>query len=82
MNTTKEQAKEYLKALYNATGQTEVDETLYDRVLKYIENTGTDKESKEYKDMERQWYMADQLCKIYKNRVRRAASILSGNYDK
>ena len=81
MNITKEQAKEYLKTLYNTTGQTKVDEVLYDRVLKYIENTGTDKESKEYKDMERQWYMADQLCKIYKSRVRRAASILSGKCD-
>lgn len=80
---TKETAIKYLEALYNSTSQTQVDKAMYDGIIKYIEQSEVTniKETKEYLDMERQWYLAQQLCDIYKNRVKSAATILSGKYD-
>lgn len=85
MKTTKEQAKEFLKTLYNSTGQDVVAETLYKRILGYIEETGecsNVKNSKEYADLERQWFLADQLNRIYRNRMRQAMGFLDGRHDK
>ena len=80
---TKETAIKYLETLYNSTSQSEVDKAMYDGIKKYIDKSEVTnvKETKEYEDMERQWFFEHQLCDIYKNRVRKAASILGGKYD-
>lgn len=80
---TKETAIKYLETLYHSTSQSEVDKAMYDGIKKYIDKSEVTnvKETEEYLNMERQWFFEHQLCDIYKNRVRKAATILGGKYD-
>lgn len=73
----------YLDALYNSTSQTELDKTMYNKLKKYIEQNDIEnvKETKEFKDMERQWFLENQMCRIYKARLRKINNIITGRHD-
>lgn len=83
MKITKEMAKECLETLYNLEGGSLSAKVVYDNLKKYIEETDIIdvKQTEEYKNLERQWYFENQLCNIYKNRVKRSSTILNGKYD-
>lgn len=84
MEITKDNAKECLETLYTMEGKTASAKVLYDNLNRYIEQTDVSnvKETKEYKDMERQEYLANQLCAIYKARLKKIDNIIAGRYDK
>jgi hypothetical protein len=83
MNNGKEMAMKCLDTLYNATGQSPVDKTMYNQLKKFLENSNIPniKETKEYQDMERQWFLENQLCRIYKARLNKINNIITGRYD-
>jgi hypothetical protein len=83
MHNAKEMAFKCLDTLYNATGQTPVDKTMYNELKKFLENSNIAdiKQTEEYLKMENQLFVAKQLNEIYKIRINRAATILSGRKD-
>ena len=83
MQNAKEMALKCLDTLYNATGQTTVDKTMYNELKKFLENSNIAdvKQTEEYLKMESQLFLAQQLNDIYKNRIDKAAIILSGRKD-
>lgn len=83
MKITKDKAIECLETLYNLEGNSQSAKIMYDNLKRFIEQSEIIdiKKTKEYKNLERQWFLENQLCDIYKNRLRKAATILSGKYD-
>ena len=81
---TKDVILDYLETLYNSTGQTEVEKVMYDKIKKFIEQCEIPnvKETKEYKQLERQWFLENQLCNIYKARLKKIDNIITGRYDR
>lgn len=84
MKNTKDMAIKCLDTLYNSTNQSEVDKTMYDRLIKYIEQFDMSqvKETKIYKDLELEWFHEKQMCEIYKARLRKIDNILTGRFDR
>ena len=78
MIISKKQALDYLKTLYNGTGQSKVDETMYNQILAYIENTSDIVKSKEFLEMESRCYVAEHLSKLYRLRINNALAALEG----
>ena len=83
MKISKEMATECLKTLYNLEGNSQNGKIMYDNLMRYIEENEPEniKETKEFLDMERQWYLADQLCRIYKARLKKIDNIITGRFD-
>ena len=57
---------------------------MYDKIKKFIERCEIPnvKETKEYKQLERQWFFENQLCNIYKARLKKIDNIITGRYDR
>lgn len=83
MKISKEMARECLKTLYNLEGNSQNGKIMYDNLMKYIEENEPEniKETKEFKDMERQWFLENQLCRIYKARLKKIDNIITGRFD-
>lgn len=83
MKIGREIAEKCLETLYNATNQNEIDKNMYKNLKEFIEQCeiAKVKETKEYKELERQWFLENQMCRIYKARLRKIDNIITGRYD-
>lgn len=83
MKQNKETILKYLEALYIVTGQTPADKAMYNNIVRFINDCEqiNPKETKEYKELERQWFLENQLCRIYKARLNKINNIITGRYD-
>ena len=83
MKQSKETILKYLEALYIVTSQTPADKAMYDNITRFINDFEqiNPKETKEYKELEKQWFLENQLCKIYKARLNKINNIITGRYD-
>ena len=76
-------AEKCLETLYNATNQSEIDKNMYKNLKGFIEQCEITKvkETKEYQELERQWFLENQLCRIYKARLKKIDNIITGRFD-